>query len=278
MASVEQRALAEDVKSVHRKLREQLLEGRKAEEVWKNHVQDQETLDKYSESMKQLATTYWESNGEESRVEWVKEQVERYFWGEGKVREQGKDQKRLLRSKDNGRGEKVNESTPSDGDFKESKLMEKEKVETPLRVLDVGSCYNPFGECERWQVLPVDIAPATPRVQFCDFLSVELADETVIHERNHKTEVLSLEKSSYHVVIFCLLLEYLPRCFVNPIPFTTCMITVQNSACKRLRKQLVLWRKGVSSVLSPLTPAIRLETLSSFPRGSWALVCWVWQR
>ena len=33
MASVEQRALAEDVKSVHRKLREQLLEGRKAEEV-----------------------------------------------------------------------------------------------------------------------------------------------------------------------------------------------------------------------------------------------------
>lgn len=210
MASVEQRALAEDVKSVHRKLREQLLEGRKAEEVWKNHVQDQETLDKYSESMKQLATTYWESNGEESRVEWVKEQVERYFWGEGKVREQGKDQKRLLRSKDNGRGEKVNESTPSDGDFKESKLMEKEKVETPLRVLDVGSCYNPFGECERWQVLPVDIAPATPRVQFCDFLSVELADETVIHERNHKTEVLSLEKSSYHVVIFCLLLEYLP--------------------------------------------------------------------
>ena len=32
-------------------------------------------MDKYSESMKQLATTYWESNGEESRVEWVKEQV-----------------------------------------------------------------------------------------------------------------------------------------------------------------------------------------------------------
>ena len=79
-------------------------------------------------------------------------QVERYFWGEGKVREQEKDQKRLLRSKDNGREEQVNESTSSDGDFKESKLMEKEKVETPLRVLDVGSCYNPFGECERWQV------------------------------------------------------------------------------------------------------------------------------
>ena len=33
MASIEQRALAEDVKAVHRKLREELLEGGKEEEV-----------------------------------------------------------------------------------------------------------------------------------------------------------------------------------------------------------------------------------------------------
>ena len=46
-------------------------------QVWKTHIQDQETLDKYSESMKQLATSYWESSGEESRVQWVKSQVSR---------------------------------------------------------------------------------------------------------------------------------------------------------------------------------------------------------
>ena len=32
-------------------------------------------MDKYSESMKLLATSYWESSGEESRVQWVKSQV-----------------------------------------------------------------------------------------------------------------------------------------------------------------------------------------------------------
>ena len=34
-------------------------------------------MDKYSESMKLLATSYWESSGEESRVQWVKSQVPR---------------------------------------------------------------------------------------------------------------------------------------------------------------------------------------------------------
>ena len=32
-------------------------------------------MDKYSESMKLLATSYWESSGEESRVQWVKSKV-----------------------------------------------------------------------------------------------------------------------------------------------------------------------------------------------------------
>ena len=50
-------------------------------------------------------------------------------------------------------------------------------------------------------------------VKLCDFLSVELAVKTVIKECNCKAEVKSLERGGYHVVIFCLLLEYLPRYF-----------------------------------------------------------------
>ena len=50
-------------------------------------------------------------------------------------------------------------------------------------------------------------------VKLCDFLSVELAAGTVIKECNQKAEVKSLERGGYHVVIFCLLLEYLPRYF-----------------------------------------------------------------
>jgi len=215
MASAEQKALAEDVKAVHRKLREQLLEGGEVEEVWKNHIQDQETLDKYSESMKLLATSYWESSGEESRVQWVKSQVESYFWGGGVAREERKDQKRLWRSTGNAKEEVAIEKATANGDCNlDNEILgegnRKDVEKAPLRVLDVGSCYNPFGELEGWQVVPVDIAPATPSVNLCDFLSVELAANTVIEECNHKAEVKSLERGGYHVVIFCLLLEYLP--------------------------------------------------------------------
>lgn len=215
MASAEQRALAEDVKAVHRKLREQLLEGAEVEEVWKKHIQDQETLDKYSESMKLLATSYWESSGEESRVQWVKSQVEHFFWGDGVEREAQKDQKRLWRSKGNATEEGAIKKATSyeDCNLEDETLGEgnrKYAEKAPLRVLDVGSCYNPFGELEGWQVLPVDIAPATPGVKLCDFLSVELAAETATKECNRRTEVKSVERGGYHVVIFCLLLEYLP--------------------------------------------------------------------
>ena len=48
-------------------------------------------------------------------------------------------------------------------------------------------------------------------MKLCDFLSVDLAAETVTEECNGKAEVKSVERGGYHVVIFCLLLEYLPR-------------------------------------------------------------------
>jgi len=164
MASVEQKGLAEDVKSVHRKLREQLLEGGEPNEVWAKHMQDLATLDKYSKSMKSLATSYWEKSGEESRVEWVKNQVESYFWADGEEREKKRDQKRLIRSQDNNREGEVIATGLLDKsqDLLNRTVVEAKSEITPLQVLDVGSCYNPFGEFENWQVLPLDIAPATP--------------------------------------------------------------------------------------------------------------------
>ena len=72
-------------------------------------------------------------------------------------------------------------------------------------------------------------------MNLCDFLSVELAAETVVvtKECNRKTEVKSVERGGYHVVIFCLLLEYLPRylctlkisyseCITIPTPVLHC--------------------------------------------------------
>ena len=127
--------------------------------------------------MKLLATSYWESSGEESRVQWVKKevqnstvncevwelpfdnpiQVESYFWGGGEAREERKDQKRLWRSEGNAREEWAVEKAPSNGDCNlDYETLDRENrkdgEKAPLRVLDVGSCYNPFGEFEDWQV------------------------------------------------------------------------------------------------------------------------------
>ena len=48
-------------------------------------------------------------------------------------------------------------------------------------------------------------------VKFCDFLSVDLAPETLVEYCGNRAEVKCLKRAGYHVVIFCLLLEYLPR-------------------------------------------------------------------
>ena len=84
-------------------------------------------------------------------------QVESYFWGGGVEREARKDQKRLWRSKGNTGEEEASEKATSYGDCNlEDEILgkgnKKDAERCPLRVLDVGSCYNPFGELEGWQV------------------------------------------------------------------------------------------------------------------------------
>ena len=84
-------------------------------------------------------------------------QVESYFWGGGVEREARKDQKRLWRSKgDTRENEESEKATSSGGCNLEDEILGegngKDGERSSLRVLDVGSCYNPFGELEGWQV------------------------------------------------------------------------------------------------------------------------------
>ena len=51
-------------------------------------------------------------------------------------------------------------------------------------------------------VLPIDIAPANSEVFKCDFLQVEIGESSV----RENTTFSSLEKESFGVIIFCLLL------------------------------------------------------------------------
>lgn len=71
-----------------------------------------------------------------------------------------------------------------------------------VKLLDVGSCYNPFSQFEDLEVLALDIAPALPTVIKCDFLNVETSTSTVLTE----TSIESLKMHSFNVVVFCLVL------------------------------------------------------------------------
>ena len=70
----------------------------------------------------------------------------------------------------------------------------------------MGSCYDPFSSLPRLRVTALDLCPAVPSVLRGDLLSVPLTDRT----EASGGELRSLAVGSWHAVMFCLLLEYLP--------------------------------------------------------------------
>ncbi|CAH1980062.1 unnamed protein product [Acanthoscelides obtectus] len=75
------------------------------------------------------------------------------------------------------------------------------------KLLDVGSCYNPFKKFQCFDTLAIDIAPAVEDVVKCDFLDLKVDEKLSIS--NTKC-ILELPKCSFNIVIFSLYLEYLP--------------------------------------------------------------------
>ena len=130
MASEDHKVLANNIKTVHKHLREKVLMGENVEDVWKNHVENIEVLDGYAKSMEELATKHW-LNQENSRIGWIFKQIENYSWLGGIDSEHLKDVKIAK---------------------KKGVIIDMcENVEKPerLKVLDVGSCYNPFGAYDK---------------------------------------------------------------------------------------------------------------------------------
>lgn len=75
-----------------------------------------------------------------------------------------------------------------------------------ILLLDVGSCYNPFSTFTDFRVTAIDIAPASNDVYKCDFLHVGLSEKFETTDN----EIKALPVNTYHVVVFSLVLEYLP--------------------------------------------------------------------
>lgn len=193
MASLEHIELSTYIKNVHNSLRSNF-KKMGFESAWQMHCEDDKVLEEYAQAMKKLATEFWDKNAEVdykviSRITWVYENIKKYF-SKDLLKQRQREIDVLLQME------------------VQLKLFNYTKYDSnqKLNILDVGSCYNPFKIYDNYNVIPIDIAPSTEDVFKCDFLSVKTNSDNTFLNRN----IISLKKEYYHVVIFSLLLEYIP--------------------------------------------------------------------
>ncbi|KAH9496363.1 25S rRNA (adenine2142-N1)-methyltransferase [Bulinus truncatus] len=227
--------LASIIKGMHKHLRrEYRANDQEIETVWQQHAEDEASLQLYASAMYQLATKHW-SKYAETRIDWCQKAALEYFLNDGLEVALEKDRKRkyyaAVRTK--AKADRVGESKeePVCDGFQRLKQNELDLTETryssttdelfeidrplscKIRLLDVGSCYNPFYGLENFEVVGIDLSPATQTVLKCDFLRLETTkwpnpltyDLTCL-----SSPITHLPQSSFHVVVFSLLLEYMP--------------------------------------------------------------------
>lgn len=219
MASAEHLELAKTIKKVHRDLRT-LSDQIGHEEAWKQHLKSECTLKVYAQSMRELHQNHWTKNAaSDDRINWVITSCENYFKHELEKRRQ----KEL----------RIIEHLKKEGCEIELTAHDSVSLDSKLEVLDVGSSGNFFKKFDGFNILPIDISPSVDSVLICDFLSVPLEDQL----RLTTSSVDALSRNFFHVVIFCLLLEYLPS-------------SVQRIQCCEKAYQ-VLRTEGILIIITP---------------------------
>ncbi|KAM6960687.1 S-adenosylmethionine sensor upstream of mTORC1 [Aplochiton taeniatus] len=249
----EQEKLSGVLKDVHKKLRRKCRDGGDFDAIWQEHCEDEQTLATYALAMKNLADNYWAKSCEgQGRIEWCHSVCQQYFLQGGMERMLQKDEKRarlatLLTAATSGQPC----STISSSMSKMGKI----------RLLDVGSCYNPFLTFEEFLTVGIDIVPAVESVYKCDFLNLQLqkplqpshcSEEGFVHQLH--SPIHTLPAHLFHVVVFSLLLSYFP----SPNQRWLC--------CKKAQELLEL-----NGLLLIITPDSSHENRHALMMRSWRL-------
>lgn len=159
--------------------------------------------------MQELATTHWKSNSQDTsksshcRIQWIIKQCYDYFVNGGKDKFNQREID-IANKINNQSSVEISHRKDQRQTFNTRRNDSNEKI----RVLDVGSCYNPLGDDKLLDVTAIDLAPYCDRVFQCDFLNTNIGTETIILTNDNKIEQLG--QSSYDVCVFSLLLEYFP--------------------------------------------------------------------
>ena len=202
--------------------------------------------------MRSLATGPWAEQGG-GRITWCVEVCKEYFIGGTLTKLIKKD----LRRRDHNMSTLLPaELLPcSDADVVKTVEIFEQKM---WKLLDVGSCYNPFNEFEWFEVTAIDIAPADASVLTCDFLNITISEsDATIKGKEHCLSNIKAE--SFDVVVFSLLLSYLPateqrlKCCVNAhkvlcLHGLLLIITPDSSHQNRHAEMMKSWKRCIESI------------------------------
>ncbi|KAF7246509.1 S-adenosylmethionine sensor upstream of mTORC1 [Varanus komodoensis] len=246
---LQQEKLSGVVKSVHRRLRKKYREVGDFDKIWREHCEDEETLCEYAEAMKNLADNHWTKTSEgEGRIEWCCSVSREYFQNGGQRKALEKDEKRAVLASKGVQSTSV-QSTAKTEDSSESSnncsvMDELLHPSGKIRLLDVGSCFNPFLKFEEFLTVGIDIVPAVESVYKCDFLNLQIQQPLQLAQdaidaflKQLKNPIDSLPGELFHIVVFSLLLSYFP----SPYQRWIC--------CKKAHELLVL--NGLLLIITP---------------------------
>ncbi|XP_053283773.1 S-adenosylmethionine sensor upstream of mTORC1 isoform X2 [Pleuronectes platessa] len=180
------------------------------EKIWREHCEDEQTLSEYALAMKNLADNHWTKNCErEGRIEWCRSICQEYFLDGGMKRMLEKDEKSATLAM----GLTAASVSAQPHSTIPSSICHLRK----MRVLDVGSCFNPFLRFDEFLTVGIDIVPAVESVYKCDFLNLQLqqplqlaGDAVDAFLRHLHNPIDALPAQLFHVVVFSLLLSYFP--------------------------------------------------------------------
>eukprot|EP00126_Sphaerothecum_destruens_P002800 Sdes_comp16221_c0_seq1m5502 len=192
------------------------LEEIASRQVWEELVTSSDKLEEYAYAMKELSCEHWnkKSNG---RIDWCTEKALYYFEAGELEKRIEKDVKRkeFIKQLENSQVEKICSRLTPVFDSENSTLsVHQRDFSCPYKLLDVGSCFNPFHYLysDIFQVSAIDLYPADSSVIQCDLLNLDVVSnsEALL---NPKTPAFVGVSESYSVIIFSLLLSYFPSPF-----------------------------------------------------------------
>ncbi|XP_066579787.1 S-adenosylmethionine sensor upstream of mTORC1 isoform X2 [Amia ocellicauda] len=241
------------------------------DKIWREHCEDEETLSEYAEAMKNLADNHWAKTCEgEGRIEWCRSVCQEYFLDGGMKRMLEKDEKSARLAIAMTTTTFNAQQHPNNGPLNHCKNEDRnncscfhstglagggivlESAEPlwlshqsgKIRLLDVGSCFNPFLKFDEFLTVGIDIVPAVESVYKCDFLNLQLQqplqlarDAVDAFLKQLRNPIDALPGELFNVVVFSLLLSYFP----SPYQRWIC--------CKKAHELLAL--NGLLLIITP---------------------------